>query len=154
MFACVSVTCVWLFATLWTVARQAPLSIESSRQEYCSGLPCPPLEDVPDPGIKPTSPALQADSLSSEPPGKPMDSNISIPKCLSGPVFRNGERRNAKPGQRRAVAGMEWKEGCGGALNSLLFLPRAPLFSSFACSSAHPGLEEKPVFFHNCCSWC
>ena len=52
---------VWLFATLWTVALQAPLSMEFSRQEYWSGLPCPSPEDLSDPGIKlasPMSPAL------------------------------------------------------------------------------------------------
>ena len=43
---------VWLFATLWTVARQAPLSVEFSRQEYWSGFPCPPPGDLPDPGIE------------------------------------------------------------------------------------------------------
>ena len=41
--------------TSWTVARQDPLSMEFSRQEYWSGLLCPPLGDLPDPGIKPTS---------------------------------------------------------------------------------------------------
>ena len=46
---------VQLFATLWTVARQAPLSMGFSRQEHWSGLPCPPPEDLPSPGIKPTS---------------------------------------------------------------------------------------------------
>ena len=50
-------------ATLWTLAHQAPLSMGFSRQEYWSGLPCPPPEDLPDPGIKPWSPVLQADSL-------------------------------------------------------------------------------------------
>ena len=57
---------VWLFATLWTVIHQAPLSMEFSRQEYWSVLPCVPSGDLPDPGIKPTSPespALQVDSL-------------------------------------------------------------------------------------------
>ena len=58
-------------ATPWTVARQAPLSMGFPRQKYWSGFPFPPLENLPDPGIKPGSPALQADSLSSEPPGKP-----------------------------------------------------------------------------------
>ena len=58
-------------ATLWTVAGQAPLSMESSRQEYWSELPFPPPGDLPSPGIEPRSPALQADSLWSEPPGKP-----------------------------------------------------------------------------------
>ena len=43
-----------------------------SRKEYWSGLPCPPLGDLPDPEIKPRSPALQADCLLSEPPGKPV----------------------------------------------------------------------------------
>ena len=65
---------VQLFATLWTVAFQAPLSMGCSRQEYCSGLLCPPPGNLPDPGIEPTSPvspALQADFLPTEPPGKP-----------------------------------------------------------------------------------
>ena len=53
-----------------TVARQAPLSMEFSRQEYWSGLPFPFLGDLPDLGIEPRSPALQADSLPSESPGK------------------------------------------------------------------------------------
>ena len=60
---------VWLFATLWTVARQAPLSMGFSRQEYWSGLSCPPLGDLPKPGIEPRCSTLQADSLLSEPPG-------------------------------------------------------------------------------------
>ena len=46
---------VWLFATLWTVTRQAPLSMGFSRQEYWSGLPCPLPGDLPDPGIEPAS---------------------------------------------------------------------------------------------------
>ena len=57
---------VWLSVTLWTVACQAPLSMGFSRQEYWSGLPCPPPEGLPNPGIEPMSPmapALQADSL-------------------------------------------------------------------------------------------
>ena len=53
-----------------TVARQAPLSMEFSRQEYWSGLPFPFPGDLPDLGIEPRSPALQADSLPSESPGK------------------------------------------------------------------------------------
>ena len=51
------------FATLWTVAHQAPLSMGFSRQEYWSGLPFPSPGDLPDPGIKPAFPALQVDSL-------------------------------------------------------------------------------------------
>ena len=62
---------VELFATLWAVAHQAPLSMGFSRQEYWSGLPFPSPGDLSNPGIEPWSPALQADALSSEPPGKP-----------------------------------------------------------------------------------
>ena len=65
-----SLSCVQLFASPWTVARQAPLSMGFSRQEYWSGLPFPSPGDLPNPGIEPGSPALQADILSSEPPGK------------------------------------------------------------------------------------
>ena len=61
-----------------TVARQAPLFMEFSRQEYCSGQPFPPPGDLPKPGIKPRSPALQTDSLPSEPPGKPSLSILYI----------------------------------------------------------------------------
>ena len=60
-------------ATLWTIACQVLLSMEFSSQEYWSGLPLPSPEDLPDPGIEPRSPALQEDSLQSEPPGKPME---------------------------------------------------------------------------------
>ena len=58
---------VRLFATPWTVAHQVPPSIGFSRQEYWSGLPFPSPGDLLDPGIKPRSPALQADALTSEP---------------------------------------------------------------------------------------
>ena len=61
---------VRLFATPWTVAYQARLSMGFSRQECWSGLPFPSPRDVPDPGIEPGSPALQAEALPSEPPGK------------------------------------------------------------------------------------
>ena len=60
-----------LFVTPWTVAHQAPLSMEFSRKEYWSGWPFPSPGDRPNPGIRPRSPALQADSWPSEPPGKP-----------------------------------------------------------------------------------
>ena len=62
---------VWLFLIPWTIALQAPLSMGFSRQEYKSGLPCPPPGGLLNPGIEPGSPALQADSLLSESPGKP-----------------------------------------------------------------------------------
>ena len=65
-----SLSRVQLFVTPWTVTYQAPLSKGFSRQEYWSGLPFPSPRGLPDPGIEPGSPALQADALPSEPPGK------------------------------------------------------------------------------------
>ena len=64
---------VQLFATLWAVACQAPLSMGFSKQEYWSRLPCPPLGDLSDSGIKPTSltsPALAGGFFTTAPPGK------------------------------------------------------------------------------------
>ena len=66
-----SLSRIRLFVTPWTVAHQAPLPMGFSRQEYWSGLPFPSPGNLPNPGIEPGSPALQADALTSEPPGKP-----------------------------------------------------------------------------------
>ena len=65
-----SLSRVQLFVTPWTVAHQAPPSMGFSRQEYWSGLPFPSPGGLPDPGIEPGSPTLQADASPSEPPGK------------------------------------------------------------------------------------
>ena len=68
-------SCVQFFVTLWIAACQAPLSMRFFRQECWSGLPSLPPGNLPDPGIEPGSPALQADALPSEPQGKLQDSN-------------------------------------------------------------------------------
>ena len=67
-----SLSCVRLFKTPWTVAYQASPSMGFSRQEYWSGLPFPSPGDLPNSGMEPGSPALEADALTSEPPGKPL----------------------------------------------------------------------------------
>ena len=74
---------VWLFATPWTVAYQAPPSMEFSRQEYWSGLPFPSPGDLSDPGIECGSPALQADTLPSEPPKRAPKTKSTLPYSLS-----------------------------------------------------------------------
>ena len=73
---------VQLFAAPWTVAHQAPPSMGFSRQEYWSWLPLPSPGHLPDPGIEPRSPTLQADALTSEPPGKPQEITIPAPKMF------------------------------------------------------------------------
>ena len=74
-------------ATPWTVAHQTPLCMEFSRLEYWGRLPFPSPRDLPDPGIKPESPALLADTLPSEPPGNPKEGTYvstskPVPGCL------------------------------------------------------------------------
>ena len=73
-----SLSHVRLFATPWTVAYQAPQSMEFSRQEYWSEWPFPPPRDLPNPGIEPRSPALQADSLPSEPPDNKVEEKANL----------------------------------------------------------------------------
>ena len=73
MHVCLLLSCFSLFVTPGTVARQAPLSMGCPRQEYWSGLPFHPPGDLPNPGITPVSPSLQADSLPAEPSGKHRD---------------------------------------------------------------------------------
>ena len=106
MHACLShFSCVWLFATLWAVAHQAPLSMGFSRQEYWSGLPCPPPGDLPDPGVKPASPevpALQVDSLLLSHGGKPL-------LCLTDCNIPNTQ--DAEPGTLLGVYKWLWNEG-------------------------------------------
>ena len=70
------VSCVQLSVTPWTMALQAPLSMGFSRRKYWSGLPHPPPGDLPNPGIEPRSPALQAHSLPAEPQGKPKNTGV------------------------------------------------------------------------------
>ena len=76
---------VRFFVTPGTVVHPAPLSMGFSRQESWSGLPCPPPGDFPNPGIKSRSPALQGDSLPSEPPGKPYLGGLN--NCLDHSCF-------------------------------------------------------------------
>ena len=82
MLSCLSY--VQLFATLWTVAHKAPQSIRLSRQEYWSGLSCPPPGDLSNPGIEPRCPTFQVNSLLSEPPEKPKNAGVGSLSLLQG----------------------------------------------------------------------
>ena len=75
--------------TPWTVAHQAPLSMEFSRQEYWSGLPLPSLGDLPDTGIEPMSPAFQADSLPSDPLGQVASHSSILGVSLVAQMIKN-----------------------------------------------------------------
>ena len=81
---------VQLFANLWTVTHQASLSMGFLRQEYWSVVPCPPPEDLPDPGIKSVSlmsPALAGRFFNTMPPGKPTLDNNSVYKSIPDSQF-------------------------------------------------------------------
>ena len=77
---CYLFSCIPLFVTPWTVAHQAPLSMEFSRQDYWSGEPVPSPGDRSDPGNEPESPSVQADSSLSEPLGKPFFTTVPDPR--------------------------------------------------------------------------
>ena len=79
-----SLSHVWLFAAPLTIAYQALLCMGISRLVYWSGLPCSPPGDLPNPGIEPRSPALQLDSLPSEPPRKPKNTELGSLSFLWG----------------------------------------------------------------------
>ena len=66
-------SCVWLFATSWTIAHQGPLSMGFPRQEYWSELQFPSPGNFPNPGTEPQSPVLAGDFFTTEPPGKPSE---------------------------------------------------------------------------------
>ena len=83
-------SCAWLFETPWSVATQAPLSMEFSRQEHCSGLPCPPPGNLPNPGTEPMSLAsalLAGGFFTTVPPGKPLLAHIAAVVQLLSPVW-------------------------------------------------------------------
>ena len=91
--------------TPWTAARQASLFMAFSRQEYWSGLPFPSPRDLPDLGIEPRPPALQSDSLLSEPPGKPLGtSNLQL-------VESTGDSLDLQL-VSEVAAGAEGQQGC------------------------------------------
>ena len=84
------------------LAHQAPMSMGFSRQEYWRGLPFPSPGDLPDPGMEPSSPTLQADALTSAPPGVPLNTRIQV---LTSKI----SREERKPGGRKK--GKEAGEG-------------------------------------------
>ena len=125
-YACMCAQLLQSYPTLcdpWTIARQAPQSMEFSSQEYWSELPFPPPGDLSDPGIKPWSPALQADSLLSEPPGKSLDKTVCVwgwweSGVCAGMCFPGGAtgkestcqcRRCRFPGLGRYPRGGKWQ---------------------------------------------
>ena len=83
VYVCLCVCSLMLWDSGDCIACQAPLSMEFSRQEYWTGLPFPTSGDLPNPGIKPMSPALQADSLPSNLPGKPNIPTMCQVLCYS-----------------------------------------------------------------------
>ena len=88
-----SLSCARLFPIPWAVVYQAPPSMGFSGQEYWNGLPFHSPGDLPDPGIEPRSPALEADALTSEPPGKPHEDEIRLKELFAANSnLRNNEQ--------------------------------------------------------------
>ena len=144
-------------AARWTVAHQVPLSIEFIRQEYCSGMSCPSPGDLPDPEIKPGSPALQADSLPSKPPRKPHEqqkishssgdynSKIRVPAwSVSGEVHLLGCRGHPS---HCILIGQRTERGCKLSCDSYKSTYPHPIYEGLTHDS-HPILitSKGPTF--------
>ena len=116
------------FAILWTVAHQASLSMGFSRQEYSSGLPCSTPRDLPDPGIEPkspASPALQVDSLPTEPPGKPSG---QLGRAKGSSSSSAGKESTCNAGDPSSIPESGRSPGEGVSLPT-------PIFLGFPCGS-------------------
>ena len=125
-----SLSWVQLFATPRTVGYQVPPSMGFPRQEYWIGLPFPSPRDLPDPGIKPGSPSLQADALTSEPPGKPR----SVVKYLQHFYLSVFKAKFRFSPYSKADSSLE----------SHIFIPPAQCFSEvwISCCSHHQLISE------------
>ena len=116
-----SFSCVQLFAIPWTAACQVSLSMKFSRLEYCSGLSCSPPGDLLNPGIKPRPPALQVDSLLSEPPGKPKNTGVGSLSLLQG-IFPTQESNWGLLHCRRILYQLGYQESPPNNKINMLFL--------------------------------
>ena len=144
---------VWLFATLWTVACQAPLSMGFSRQEYWSGLPFSPPGDLPDSGIKPAYPessALAGRFFTTEPPGKPFkcQEDLYIENNLRDTprVYRNGSPMDsALPDRSFSYPMMHLDRASSQHSRKQIWCPH------FSTSHVFSLLTKEPTQFNNIC---
>ena len=144
-FSCAqSLSWVWLFATPWTVALQAPLSMGFSRQEYWSGLPFPPPGDLPNTETEPASVAslaLAGGFFTTVPPGKPNYYSWTC-KEVSTSMGKAGQSKYPK---RPRVVREEMLASTLGrkGTNELLILTRSCHSSNIKFAEEHPGFWNK-----------
>ena len=127
--------------TTWTQAHQALLSMEFSRQEYWSGMSFPSPGDLPDPGIEPRSPALQADSLPAEPQGKPRSTGVGSLSLLQQ-TFLTQESNHSLLHCRRILYQLSYKGNLDSVLKSRdITLPtKFWLVKAMSCTDVRAGL--------------
>ena len=137
--------CVQLFATLWTIAPQAPLSMGFSRQEYWSGLPCPPPGDLPDPGMEPKSLSSLALAGGSSTTWEPLRkhgllSHWRFRRQSHNSAFRKDQKKPVLWG--RKLRGF-WKNEPSQACNHTSFVPRSSLPSPHVSKEQRMRLSNK-----------
>ena len=136
----------------WTVAYQAPLSMGFSRQKYCSWLPFPSPGYLADPGIEPRSPALQADALTSEPPGKTI-SGFPSKGFPGGSMVKNLPAKARDAGDVGSMPGSGRSPGEGNgysSLNTPVFLPGESHGRRSLVSYSPWGHKEWDITEHAC----
>ena len=141
---------VQFFVIPWTGACLAPLSMEFSRPEYWSGLPFPSPGNLPDLGIKPRSSTLQADSLLSEPPGKPMNTGVGSLSLLRG-IFPTQELSWGLLHCRQILYRLS-HQGSWDHMVGLfsIFWDSSVLFSTVAVPVYIPSTRQKISLFSTC----
>ena len=145
-----SVSRVRLFATSWTVAYQASPSMGFSRHKYWSGLPFPSPGDLSDPGIEPRSPALEEDTLTSEPPGKIVESvgDVIMNSTISPTTEMLPPLADRKLTQSNWSHSWLWNSGTRWHKVS----PK-DAFSSLPCHSLVPPSNQYPIIEEQAHSW-
>ena len=152
-----------MFEMPWTVVYQASLSMGFSRQEYWSGLPFPSPGDLPDPRIEPRSPALQADALPSEPPGKPQGPLGNSIKCKvkSRPIGKapdagkdrrqeeKGTTEDEMVGWQHQLNGHEFEQTAGDSEGQESLV----CYSPWGCKESDTtGQQQKAIYTASKCS--
>ena len=138
---CQLLSCVWLFATPWTAAHQAPLSVDVTRQEYWSGLPFPSPGVLPNPRIKPGTSALQAGFSLPRSPG-----STPVAPALAGGFFITGPPRKSL--HQWFSSNILGKQPCPLTQTCSFPLPRSP-----DTYTHRPSITSDHIYFVILCIW-
>ena len=141
---------VWLFVTPWTVAHQASLSMGFSRQEYWRGLPCPPLEDLPNPGIEPRflrSPALAGRFFTTSAIWEALDKGL-VSRVWGSSGGSDGKESACSVGDLGLIPGFRRSPGGGQATHTSMLARRIPMDRGTWWATVHGVTKSQTRLSH------